>query len=159
MVGSRWVQWVGASALVCPALVGCRSSDSERIDEEDEAAETVQIDEWTPGGGTASDGVSPRIVDGYPGCIDAGTLGIVGLFTVEVEDPNDDVFGRVLLLALKKGDSCGHAIDDDEAAYNPATGTVSLTFSNVEPGFCRVQLQVEDADGYASNVWSGDMTG
>ena len=101
--------------------------------------------------------MSPRIVDGYAGYSDTG-IGIVALFVVEVQDPNNDVRGGTFLLTLNGGTTYEYPIDNDEVTYNPSTGNVSLDFSNVEPEYYRVNMQVKDAAGNPSNVWTGEMT-
>lgn len=109
------------------------------------------------GGGSGGDGVSPRIVDGYAGYSDTG-LGVVALFVVEVQDPTNDVRGGTFLRTLNGGTTYEYPIDNDEVTYNPSTGNVSLDFSNVEPEYYRVNMQVKDAAGNPSNVWTGEMT-
>lgn len=108
-------------------------------------------------GGGGGDGVSPRIVDGYAGYSDTG-LGVVALFVVEVQDPTNDVLGGTFLLTLNGGTTYEYPIDNDEVTYNPSTGNVSLDFSNVDPEYYRVNMQVKDAAGNPSNIWTGEMT-
>ena len=109
-------------------------------------------------GGTAGgDAFSPRIVDGYAGYSDAGALGIVAVFTVEVEDPDDDILGGIFRLTLNDNDPYLFPIDNDTVDYNPSTGNVSLIFSNVELEYYRVRMRVDDQAGNASNIWTGEM--
>ncbi|HCH63072.1 MAG TPA: hypothetical protein DFR83_09725 [Deltaproteobacteria bacterium] len=109
-------------------------------------------------GGTGDDdALSPRIVDGYAGYSDAGALGIVAVFTVEVEDPDDDILGGIFRLTLNDNEPYLFPIDNDTVDYNPSTGNVSLTFSNVEPEYYRVRMRVDDQAGNASNIWTGEM--
>lgn len=146
---------LAATALLATACTGSSSDDDD--DDDDDGWETGGPDlGGDEGGGSVGDGVSPVITEGYAGYDDTGGLGIVAIFNVQVEDPNDDVEGGTFLLSLNDNDPYDYEIGGEDVTYND--GSVTLIFSNVDPEFYEVQMQVTDREGNASNVWDGSIS-
>lgn len=148
-------------------LGGCglfdKSSDDDDDDEDDDRDSGWVDDDIGGGVGGSSGGgsgegdrVAPRIVDGYAGYSDNGALGLTALFTVEVEDPQDDVDGGLFHLTLNGGDTYDYPIGGEDVELR--NGNVSLIFSNVsDPTPYDVEMSVTDAAGNRSNTWTGEM--
>lgn len=155
---ARWVP-IGLALMMgtgCGLLFGVKA---ESDDDDDEQSWDTGTDGIPGGDGNigAGDGLSPVITEGYAGYYDAGRLGITGSFVVTVEDPNDDIVGGIFSVTLRDAGEYEYVIGGDDVRYNEETGTVSLIFSNVDPVPYTVDLQVSDAAGHTSNVWTGVM--
>jgi hypothetical protein len=147
---------LGAGLLLTTACTGSTSDDDDD-DDDDDGWETGDPDlGGDDGGGSVGDGVSPVITEGFARYDDTGGLGIVAGFNVQVEDPNDDVEGGTFLLTLNDNDPFSYEIGGEDVTYND--GSVTLIFSNVDPEYYEVKMQVRDRAGNDSNVWDGEIS-
>jgi hypothetical protein len=140
-------------------VVGCTST-SEKDDTSADTADAEAGDAPTtgPGGGSGDgsateDDVSPRITDGYAIYDDTDGLGIILVFAVTVDDPDDDLARGTFLLGLDDDPPFSFPIESEDISYT--NDRVSLTLSNVEPVSHQVEMRVIDAAGHASNLWEG----
>ena len=143
----------GSLLLVPACFLGSGADSDDDDDDDDEAFEDTASD---PGVGSGSDGFSPLITEGYAGYSNNGGLGITAIFNVKVTDPNDDVEGGVFELSLNSGEPFAYEIGGEDVTWND--GSVSLIFSNVDPEYYTVQMQVFDRAGNPSNVWDGEIS-
>lgn len=156
-----WWMLLGLGLFLGPGcgLIFGGKSDSDD-DDDDQAWETgIRGGGDGADGGDGPDGVSPVITEGYAGYEDTGVLGITAALILTVEDPNGDVEGGTFYLSLSGGPPYEYVIGGEDVNYNEDTGTVSLIFSNVDPVNYTVEMQVSDAAGHTSNIWTGFMEG
>ena len=154
--------WLALVSCILTIVAGCISS-SEKDDTSLETGNAPAHGDHTtgPGGGggggdngaDTEEDVSPRITDGYAIYDDTDGLGIILVFAVMVEDPDNDLARGTFLLRLDDDPAFSFPIQSDEISYT--NDRVSLTLSNVEPQSYQVEMRVIDAAGNASNLWEG----
>ena len=151
---------LAATALLLAACAGGSEDDDDDFGGEDGETGSPSGGDGADGGGGGGggDGVSPRIVEGYAGYSDAGALGVVAIFTMEVRDPQGDLLGGDLNIVLDNEFEFTVPIDGDEATYS--NDRVSYDIPNIDELVrYEIDMTVDDAAGNRSNVWSGFMQG